>query len=670
MIEPRALEAEYEAGLHERESIAALAVEVGVALTRGGPLVDILGECTRALVGNLEAAFARIWVLNEETAELELRASSGLYTHLDGPHGRVPVGKFKIGLIALERQPHLTNFVIGDPRVGDQEWARREGMVSFAGYPLMVEDHVVGVMAMFARRPLSDAVLRAMETISFGIALSIRQKQDEAALRVSERRKAAIFDSALDCILTLDPDGRILEFNSAAARTFGLDRDQAAGRLMVDRILSPEFRDAFRRDVREGRAEVTAMRSNGSAFPAEITYFQGPTEGAALIIVFLRDITERRDAERERDLLLARAEAAQRSYRELAEVMPQQVWTARPDGQLAYVNQRGIEYFNSSSAELLGAGWVSVIHPDDVTSVVERWTECVETGAPYEVEFRLRRGIDCMYRWHLGRSMPVRDSSGAIVRWLGTNTDIDDRKRAEHEMVAAKAEADAANQAKSQFLASMSHELRTPLNAVIGYSEMLEEQARDVGAAEFVPDLRKIRRAGGYLLNLINNVLDLAKIESGKMDVYLEEFRIDEMIADVTGTIQPLVERNSNELIVHCPHSIGLLTSDLTKVRQCLLNLLSNAAKFTDHGTITLEVERYGATIRFRVIDTGIGLSPDQARGLFEPFAQAHPERAALHGGTGLGLAITRSFCQLLGGDVTLESEVGRGSTFTISLPV
>ena len=673
-----------QASLQERERLATLYGDVGLALTRSGSLRDVLHSCAAAVVRNLDAAFARIWTLNPHTNILELETSVGLYTHLDGPHSRVPVGQFKIGLIAAERKPHLTNAVVGDPRVGDQDWARREGMVAFAGYPLVVEDQLVGVLAMFARQTLSPVVLQALETVAHGTALLIKQKNDEEARRGSEKRKTAILETALDCIITIDHSGTVLEFNPAAERTFGYTRDQALGRKMLELIIPKELRERHARDVAdylsgssrpqfESRFETTAMRADRSEFPIELAVVRISMDGNDLFTIFLRDITERRDAEQEHQRLLASAEAAQYRYREVAEAMPQQVWTARPDGALDYLNQRGLDYFRKSSKELLANGWIGVVHPTDAPAAVARWGACLQSGEPYEVEFRLAEGDAGEYRWHLGRAVAIRDNSGAIVRWIGTNTDIQDRKKVEEDLQEAKAVADSANQAKSQFLASMSHELRTPLNAVIGYSEMLQEEAAERGLTELVPDLQKIHRAGGYLLNLINNVLDLSKIEAGKMELFLEHVDVAAMLDDIASTVESLVGRHENQLEVVCAPGVGTIHSDLTKIRQCLLNLLSNAAKFTDHGTIRLEAWRTragsGDVVMLRVTDTGVGLSPEQVQQLFEPFAQFHSGRETRREGTGLGLAITRRLCQLLGGEVALESEVGKGSAFTITLP-
>jgi len=234
--------------------------------------------------------------------------------------------------------------------------------------------------------------------------------------------------------------------------------------------------------------------------------------------------------------------------------------------------------------------------------------------------------------------------------------------------------AEAANRAKSGFLANMSHELRTPMNAIIGYSEMLIEDAEDEGNQDSANDLRKIHSAGMHLLSLINNVLDLAKIEAGKMDVYLETFEVARMVDDVVSTIGTLVKKNGNRLKVEVDETIGEMRADITKVRQALLNLLSNAAKFTHKGEIGLVVQSEQEDglewIRMSVSDAGIGIPPEKIDHVFNEFSQADETTTRDYGGTGLGLPISRRFCQMMGGDITVESVVGEGSTFMIRLPL
>jgi signal transduction histidine kinase/CheY-like chemotaxis protein len=238
----------------------------------------------------------------------------------------------------------------------------------------------------------------------------------------------------------------------------------------------------------------------------------------------------------------------------------------------------------------------------------------------------------------------------------------------------AREKAEGASRAKGTFLANMSHELRTPLNAILAYSQILQDEARDRNQEVFIPDLQKIHTAGSHLLTLINDVLDLSKIEAGKMDLILADFEVPKLVEEVVSMIGPLVAKNANEIVTECPPTIGVMHADATRVRQVLFNLLSNAAKFTEKGRITLRVSRELAEgkewVAFAVADTGIGMTPEQAAKLFQSFTQADASTGRKYGGTGLGLAICRRFCRMMGGDVTVHSDLGKGTTFTARLPL
>jgi signal transduction histidine kinase/DNA-binding response OmpR family regulator len=292
----------------------------------------------------------------------------------------------------------------------------------------------------------------------------------------------------------------------------------------------------------------------------------------------------------------------------------------------------------------------------------------------------LKSGADAIGSGDLAHRIPVRgaDELSALAHTFNEMSEhldvarnqLEERQR---ELSVLKDAAESANRAKSQFLANMSHELRTPMNAIIGYSEILEEEAADLGHESLIPDLQKIKTAGRHLLALINDILDLSKIEAGKSDLFLETFEIEPLMLDAASTLQPLIEKNSNRLTMKVPADIGSMHADLTKVRQSLFNLLSNAGKFTTEGTIEVSVRRLTATgrewIEFAVADSGIGMTPEQLSKVYDAFAQADASTTRKYGGTGLGLTITRKFCEMMGGSISVESAPGKGTGFTILLP-
>jgi signal transduction histidine kinase len=298
--------------------------------------------------------------------------------------------------------------------------------------------------------------------------------------------------------------------------------------------------------------------------------------------------------------------------------------------------------------------------------------DTILAGQLWHAEIVNRRKDDSLYTEELTIT-PIADRNGQLTHFVVIKQDITERKRAEQELRQAKDAAEAANQAKSTFLSNMGHEFRTPLNAIIGYSEILQKEVADLGLQDMLSDLARIRQAGQHSLALISDILDVSKIETDRMELRLETFDVQKPIGDVIWAATPLVEQQHNLLTVEYRDSVGRMQADRDKVRQILMDLLSNAAKFTHEGQITLIVERHvkvgGDSLLFHVVDTGIGIAPERIADLFEPFSQMDPSMPRKYGGTGLGLALCQRLCALMGGEISMASEPGRGSTFSVRLP-
>jgi PAS domain S-box-containing protein len=402
---------------------------------------------------------------------------------------------------------------------------------------------------------------------------------------------------------------------------------------------------------------------------------------------------------------------AESRYRNLVEQLPAVTFMAALEGgdNELYVSPQIESLLGFSQREWLEDPilWYRQLHPDDRARWHTEFAQTCATGKHFRAEYRFL-ARDGRVVWVHGEAKVVRDERGDPLFLQGIAFDITARKQAEEalleahdelasankvlkrevlereriegelrltneELVEAHERALEASRVKSTFLANMSHELRTPLNAIIGYSELLQEMAALKIKKDPAADLEKISGAGKHLLALINDILDLSKIEAGKMEFMPEQFRIAELIRETVNSVQPQLTKNANTLLIRCEDDLGTMSTDATRLRQCLLNLLSNACKFTKNGTIHLDVDREtgpeGDRVVFRVQDSGIGMTPEQVGRLFQAFTQADASTTRKFGGTGLGLAITKKLSEMMGGDVTVESIAGQGSIFTIRIP-
>ena len=344
-----------------------------------------------------------------------------------------------------------------------------------------------------------------------------------------------------------------------------------------------------------------------------------------------------------------------------AENSPDIVLSIKQNGVVQYLNPASIQALRKLDLE---QHEIFSILPENILEVVDNCINTQETVREVEVTFKGHT-----FLWILS---PVIGQ--AVLNCYGM--DITERKIAEeeaHKALVAKVTAEEASSAKSLFLANMSHELRTPLNAIIGYSEIIEEEATDLGYSQLTPDLRKIHSAGKHLLALINEILDLSKIEAGKMEFYIEPVDIKKVVMETVDTVDSLIKQKNNRLVLNIQRQLNIMQTDLTKLRQVLFNLLSNASKFTENGTISLTIDQYYVQnqnwISFIIEDTGIGMTEEQCSRVFSVFSQADSSTTRRFGGTGLGLAISQNFCKMMGGSISVKSQPGVGSTFFVNLP-
>jgi len=521
--------------------------------------------------------------------------------------------------------------------------------------------------------------------------LADRAMQDaRASAERAEGRLRSVFAQAPAFLAVLRGKEHVFEFANDAYMNLVGNRD-IIGKTVAQAL--PELRGQGFIDLLDkvyesgephvGReTEVTLQRSPNE--PPQQVYldfvYQPIVEGdgqRAGIVAHGSNVTAavlaRREAERllrESEQARQDSEASEARYRFLANSIPVHVWTATPEGSLEYVSNLTAVSLGRTAENLVGEGWLNVLHPDDVAPTIERWKRSLQTGEPYEVEFRLWDARQKGYRWYLGRATPQLDENGRIIRWFGTNTDIEESKQTQQALRRLTDEALEASRAKSDFLAAMSHDLRTPLNAIGGYAQLIEMGVRGPVTDAQKADLERIQRSKSHLDRLVSDVLSFAKLGAGRIELRREPIKVKNLLGSVVDMIRPqLAEKQLNLSAVLVDPELRI-HADLDKAQQILINLLANALKFTPAGgTISLEVDPQDECVAISVNDTGIGVPEDQLERIFEPFAQAKRALVVSDSGVGLGLAISRQLARAMDGELTVKSTVGTGSSFTLTLP-
>ena len=664
--------------LKENEKLALLSSEVSKALIHYKSIQEILAACAESIVEHLDAAFARIWTLNKEKNILELQASAGIYTHLDGEHSRIPVGKYKIGQIAQKKKPHLTNSVVGDKRVSNQEWAKKEKMTAFAGYPLIVEDNLVGVIGMFSRNIVGEATFDALASIANTIALGIERKQVEKARFESEERLRLATEAADMFSWEFDVENQtvLLSENFEKMSGFILDSSSLSFEEATSKFIHPDDAEKVKRSIESSieensffQSEMRSTNTKGNTVWLESygNVIRSGSNAAVKIVGVTQNITERRRTEEQ-------IRESEQNLRTLADSIPQLAWMAEPDGYIFWYNKRWYDYTGKTPEQLEGWNWESVHDPEILPEVVKEWKYSIENEEPFEMEFPLL-GADGKFRWFLTRVNPLRDSQGKILRWFGTNTDIDDAKQIELEREAifkrektARHEAEEANRAKDEFLSVLSHELRTPLNSMLGWVKMLNAGMLDEEKKQhaFTVLERNIRQQN----DLIEDLLDVSRIISGKMNIETEEVDFALVVARAIENIRPIADGKNISIELQTAAE-QKMTGDETRLNQIVNNLLSNAVKFTpENGKISVNLSNNNGTIQLEISDTGIGIAPQFLPQIFDRFRQADSTTRRAQSGLGLGLTIVRHLTELHGGKINASSAgVGKGATFSIEFP-
>jgi PAS domain S-box-containing protein len=541
----------------------------------------------------------------------------------------------------------------------------------------------VGILAR-SFNAMADQLEESFTTLEERVEAAIADKTKLiASLKKSQQKLALHLHQTPLGAIEWNLNFEVAEWNLSAERIFGYTRTEAIGHNGVDLIVPENAKELVRQiavDLLSDRGGITSINENvrkdGKIILCEwynttLVDANGCIIGLASLV---QDVTEFHSA-------VAQLRASEERFRQLAENIHEVFWIREPNRkQIVYVSPACEKIWNLSRESLCAEpeSFWEAIHPDDRDRIKNAFAK--QMRGDYDEEYRVV-GAGGSVCWVRDRAFPVRNDTGEIYRIVGIAEDITQRKLAEEFQQVAQA-AQAANQAKSAFLANMSHELRTPLNAIIGYSDLLKEDAEDLGCEDFIPDLHRIQTAGKHLLSLISDILDISKIEAGRMELHLENFDPANLIEEVVETVQPLIDKNGNKFEIDRPKDLGVIYADMTKTRQILLNLLSNAAKFTERGTIGLSVEKVkndkskildrgksDAYFIFRVTDTGIGIPPEQMKNLFQAFMQGDASTTRRYGGTGLGLTISRHFCLMMGGDIEVASELGCGSIFTVRLP-
>jgi PAS domain S-box-containing protein len=659
--------------LNERIRTSTLSTEVALALNAGTELQAMLQQCAELVVRHLDVAFTRIWTLHEATQTLELQASAGCYTHLNGPHSRVKVGQYKIGLIAQEKKPHLTNCVQTDTRVSDKAWATREGMVAFAGYPLLLEDRVLGVLALFARRPLAEDVLKALGSVADSLALGIERKRAQTALAESEARFSVAFQaSPIFFAIARMSDGQFVLVNDAFVTWSGHSREEILGRNSAELSVweRQEDREAYWAELRR----TSSIRARECRFRNRMGRLRTMLLSSEVIqlsrvphmLTLALDITERKQTEAELQASEARLRESEARFSAAFQASPVFITIlSTNEGRYVLANDVFVKWLGCPREEVIGRTsaefglWENLEERDSALNDMRT----IGSIRQREVRWRNRSGerLDILLS---AETIKLNDTPHI----LSFAQDITQRKRAEGELLKTLEREKELSQLKSNFVSMVSHEFRTPLGIIQSSAELLRDFYQKMPAGERDEQLESITRNTCRMAGMMEEILVLSRLDAGKLDFQTAALDLNAFYRRVLDEVLSATNRRCPIELVLDPAS-AQAQADERLLGHIFTNLLSNAVKYSEPGTaVRFTVEQDGSDAVCTVRDQGIGISEEDQQHLFKAFHRG--SNVGARPGTGLGLLLVKRCAELHGGKVQLNSKVGEGTTVTVRLPV
>jgi len=501
----------------------------------------------------------------------------------------------------------------------------------------------------------------------FLLAVSITARNQvnrkTAELSVSEARYRMLFENSPDHIFRLDQAGKILDYHSAQDFSFSNYIEKIDSKNLSELLpthLSEEFNAIIDTIFADGKEQIYEFQLDfdGVMHDFESRFFVSDNRE---IIAFVRDITERKKAEIE-------LRESEKRYQTLARVSPVGIFRTNAEGYTTYVNETWSKISGLPAREAMGNGWLKAVHPDDRELLEQDWQSVNQNQGVSIADYRFVHP-DGSLVWVIGQAVPELDANNHLVGYIGTVTDITERKKIE-DLKAAVIRAESADKLKSAFLATMSHELRTPLNSIIGFTGILLQKLVGPLSEEQEKQLRMVQGSAHHLLALINDVLDISKIEAGQLTIAKDRFDMGVIIQKTVEKLIPLSDKKGLKLTAHVPDHAVVLETDQRRTEQIIINLINNAIKFTDEGGIKITSSVEDGFVKTSVSDTGIGIEADKLGNLFTPFKQIDTGLSRQYEGTGLGLSICKRLVNLMGGEIWVESQSGKGSTFTFTLPL